>query len=110
MEENIEVSFSPATDVFISNQEGSPVIRMTQNGEIFYNGRLVEKDKELVEAFRDFLNGFPERDALIKKQREYIQLLTDELNEIVGWRSTRVEDGERLRAEIKALEEKTFNS
>ena len=54
--------------------------------------------------------------ALIKKQQEYIQLLTDELNEIAtsvaqhGWKSTRVEDGERLRAEIKALEEKTFNS
>lgn len=110
-----EVSFSTAPDVFVLSNQGSPVIRMTQKGEIFYNGRLVEKDKELVEAFRDFLNGFPERDALIKKQQEYIKLLVDELNEIVttvaqhGWRSTRVEEGERLRAEIQTLEEKTFH-
>jgi hypothetical protein len=110
-----EISFSTTPDVFVLSNQGSPVIRMTQKGEIFYNGRLIEKDKELVEAFKDFLNGFPERDALIKKQQEYIKLLVDELNEIVttvaqhGWRSTRVEEGERLRAEIKTLEEKTFH-
>jgi predicted RNase H-like nuclease (RuvC/YqgF family) len=41
-------------------------------------------------------------------QKEYIQLLTDELNEVVGmasihgWKSSRAEEGERLRQAIAA--------
>ena len=43
---------------------------------------------------------------LVEKQREYIKLLTDEINDMTGivsshgWKSKRVEDGIKLRSEI----------
>lgn len=50
------------------------------------------------------------KDKLIEKQREYIELLGKEINELGvpaylhGWRSKRYEDGVKIRAEISALE------
>lgn len=48
--------------------------------------------------------------AIIDKQQEYIQLLSDEINELVGivtdrhvWKSTRHEAGQKIRAELNAL-------
>lgn len=51
-----------------------------------------------------------ELSRLVEKQREYINLLVEELDELVsiasvhGWKSSRVEEGERLRSEISSLE------
>lgn len=51
----------------------------------------------------------PEQE-LIKKQQEYIQLLSDELDEVVefvylrGWRSQRIEAGIKIREEIEKLQ------
>lgn len=48
--------------------------------------------------------------SIIELQHEYIQLLSDELNEVVGmasihgWQSSRVAEGERLRKEIEAAQ------
>ena len=53
-------------------------------------------------------------EELIKKQDEYIKLLCDELDEIASiasvhhWKSGRVEQGEKLRQEIKELKQKTL--
>ena len=47
---------------------------------------------------------------IIEKQKEYIQLLTDELDEVVpivaahGWKSTRYDFGKRLRKKISMIE------
>lgn len=52
-----------------------------------------------------------ERDRIVTVYDEYIQLLTDELNEIVpmaaehGWKTHRYDKGEELRAKIEALKE-----
>lgn len=49
------------------------------------------------------------KDKLIEKLEEYIELLGDELNStsvlawLHGWRSKRVEQGEKLREEIEQL-------
>ena len=46
---------------------------------------------------------------MIEKQQEYIQLLTDELSDVVGmasihgFRSNRVEQGEKLREELSNI-------
>jgi hypothetical protein len=48
---------------------------------------------------------------LVEALKEYNQLITDELNDLVGvaavhgWKSNRVEQGEKLREKIKRLEE-----
>lgn len=48
-------------------------------------------------------------EEMIEAYGEYVRLLNDELNEVVGlahahgWKSTRVEDGRRCRSKIDAL-------
>lgn len=58
-----------------------------------------------ISAERDKLKA--ERDEIILKYQEYVKLLVDELNEIAplatvhGWKSSRYEQGKRLREEIE---------
>lgn len=52
-----------------------------------------------------------DKDKIIQKQDELIKLLKEELDEAVqvafihGWRSSRIEQGKKLRAELSALKE-----
>ena len=52
------------------------------------------------------------KDEIIKLYEEFVELLTDELNETVGiavvhgWKSTRVNKGKVLRDKMKTLKEK----
>jgi hypothetical protein len=52
-----------------------------------------------------------DREELEKAYEDYIQLLTDELNEVVvmmsvhGWKSTRAEQGKKARELIKRLKD-----
>lgn len=34
----------------------TPIMELRQNGDIFIKGRLIENDKEVVDAMRSFLN------------------------------------------------------
>lgn len=71
---------------------------------------IENKGKEAAES------GQVEREVmwlLVAKLEEYIKLLQDELYDVVGiaachgWRSTRSEQGQRLREEITKLKEAT---
>lgn len=72
-------------------------------------GETVENNDEyrVLEKYGLLLN-------LVKKQKEYISLLGEELDELVplasihGWNSSRVKTGERIRSEIESLEN-SFN-
>ncbi len=51
-----------------------------------------------------------DKDKLIELQKEYIELLESEINEILenayihgSWKSTQYEEGKRLRDEIKRI-------
>lgn len=74
------------------------------NDEFGFTGEYRLCQKDLI----DFMIDNKGLD-LIKKQKEYIQLLTDELTEIVaiaaihGWKSQRFEKGKELRQEIDFL-------
>jgi len=51
---------------------------------------------------------------IIETQKEYIKILSDELNELTplaynhGWRTTRYEMGKAIREKISQLESKLF--
>lgn len=47
-DEKLLVCFSP------NNEE---ILKINNNGDFFYRGKLIENDKKVVEAFRDFLRG-----------------------------------------------------
>ena len=66
---------------------------------------------EVLKAMEEYAQLSPDK-AIIAKMEEYIKLLGKELDEtatmahIYGWRSSRVEEGEKLRAELAALRTK----
>lgn len=47
----------PSSIVFFrdNNGDGNPILELKENGDIFVKGRLVENDKEVVDAMREFL-------------------------------------------------------
>ncbi len=47
----------PSSIVFFrdNNGDGTPILELKENGDIFVKGRLVENDKEVVDAMREFL-------------------------------------------------------
>jgi hypothetical protein len=46
----------PNTITFQNNGESTPIIELKANGDIYVKGNLIENDKELVDAMREFLN------------------------------------------------------
>ena len=46
----------PNTITFQNNEESTPIIELKSNGDIYVKGNLIENDKELVDAMREFLN------------------------------------------------------
>ena len=62
MEENkcISVEINDPNIVFQMANAEPPVLELKSNGEIFVRGELVETNKEVVEALKDFLrlNGY----------------------------------------------------
>ena len=47
----------PSSIVFFrdNSQDGAPMLELKANGDIFVKGKLVENDKEVVDAMREFL-------------------------------------------------------
>lgn len=43
--------------VFLKNNGTKELLKFCENGDIFVNGKLVETDKEVVDALREFLKG-----------------------------------------------------
>jgi len=57
-EEGILTFTSIPTDaVFSYHSEAKPILELKANGDIFVHGRLVENDKEVVIALREFLDS-----------------------------------------------------
>ena len=55
---NIENNFSEDNTIqFLIEGQEFPVIKLDANGDIFVKGKLIENDKEVVEAMREFLNS-----------------------------------------------------
>lgn len=81
-------------EVILINEFWSSVGETVENNDEY---KVIEKYKLLLD--------------LVKKQKDYISLLGEELDEIVplasthGWKSSRVEEGENIRLEIKSLED-----
>ena len=46
----------PNTITFQNNGESTPIIELKANGDIYVKGNLIENDKEVVDAMREFLN------------------------------------------------------
>ena len=46
----------PNTITFKNNGESTPIIELKANGDIYVKGNLIENDKEVVDAMREFLN------------------------------------------------------
>lgn len=45
----------PETVLTIQNNEGKKILQFMQDGSIYVHGRFAENDKEIVEAFKEFL-------------------------------------------------------
>ena len=43
--------------IFFKNNGTKELLKFCENGDIFVNGKLVETDKEVVDALREFLKG-----------------------------------------------------
>jgi hypothetical protein len=41
--------------VFTPSSDAGPILELKQNGDIFVKGKLIENDKEVVDALREFL-------------------------------------------------------
>ena len=46
----------PQSITFQNNGESTPIIELKADGDIYVNGNLIENDKEVVDAMREFLN------------------------------------------------------
>jgi hypothetical protein len=46
----------PQSITFQNNGESTPIIELKANGDIYVKGNLIENDKEVVDAMREFLN------------------------------------------------------
>ena len=46
----------PNTITFQKNGESTPIIELKSNGDIYVKGNLIENDKEVVDAMREFLS------------------------------------------------------
>ena len=46
----------PQTITFQNSGESTPIIELKANGDIYVKGNLIENDKEVVDAMREFLN------------------------------------------------------
>jgi hypothetical protein len=46
----------PNTITLQNNGESTPIIELKANGDIYVKGNLIENDKEVVDAMREFLN------------------------------------------------------
>ena len=46
----------PNIITFKNNGESTPIIELKANGDIYVKDNLIENDKELVDAMREFLN------------------------------------------------------
>lgn len=53
-EPSIMVLTEPSIMV-LTDREGREMLRVEPNGDFFRNGKLIEKDKDLTDALRDFL-------------------------------------------------------
>jgi len=66
-----------------------------------------EISSHIVKVIEPLLSKIKELESLIIHQTDYIKLLTDELDEVCvlasthGWKSTRYEEGKRLRKLIE---------
>jgi hypothetical protein len=47
----------PNTITFQNNEESTPIIELKSNGDNYVKGNLIENDKELVDAMREFLTN-----------------------------------------------------
>lgn len=54
MEEN-KLTFTEPTIMVLTDRDRKEILRVEPNGDIFRNGKLIEKDKDLTDALRDFL-------------------------------------------------------
>jgi hypothetical protein len=47
----------PIATILFSVPDFPDLLRLEPNGDIFVKGRLIENDKEIVDALRDFITG-----------------------------------------------------
>ena len=59
--ENLNLKFTlpqeKNTIFFMNDKETNEALKLCENGDIFVKGRLVENDKEVVDALREFLKS-----------------------------------------------------
>lgn len=51
------VENKPNTITFRTKDQETPILMFDENGDIYVKGKLVENDKEVVDAFREFLKS-----------------------------------------------------
>lgn len=50
------IELKPSSLLFGANGNGEEIIRIEYNGDFYYRGKLIDNDKQVVDAFRDFLS------------------------------------------------------
>ena len=58
--ENIKstsVNHNAPSSIYFNNSNGEEVLKLCGNGDILVKGKLIENDKEVVDALREFLKG-----------------------------------------------------
>lgn len=86
MEENHVTSEVPLTltgevgnrdTVFFMKENGASkeIVKLCENGDIFIKGNLAENDKQVVDAFREFLKGVGLLREQAQKQKEHEEII-----------------------------------
>jgi hypothetical protein len=47
----------PHSSLFVCHGDNGEIIRIERNGDFYFKGKLIDNDKQVVEAFRDFLRS-----------------------------------------------------
>jgi len=57
---DLKLKKEPNTIIFNLGKGDEPILLLKENGDIFVKGKLIENDKEIVDAMREFLkySGF----------------------------------------------------
>ena len=55
-DKNMSFDYKMSEDIFTIINDGKELLKFERNGDIYVKGKLIENDKEVVNAFREYFN------------------------------------------------------
>lgn len=55
-DKNMSFEHKMSEDIFTIINDGKELLKFERNGDIYVKGKLIENDKEVVNAFREYFN------------------------------------------------------